>query len=85
MTAKVEIYSKNYCPYCVRAKNLLEIKGVPFTEYNIEQDAARFEEMLKRAPGSRTVPQIFIDDALVGGFDDMAALDAQGKLDGMLA
>ena len=64
---KVEIYSKFACPFCVRAKMLLKRKGVAFDEYDITLGGPKREEMLERAPGARTVPQIFIDDVLIGG------------------
>lgn len=83
--ARVEIYSSTICPYCVRAKKLLESKGVMnYVEYNIQEDAAKREEMLKRTNGARTVPQIFINDVHYGGCDDLYALDAIGKLDEVL-
>jgi glutaredoxin 3 len=80
----ITVYSTNYCPYCVRAKDLLKRKGASFTEINVEDDAAR-EAMIKKAGGRRTVPQIFIGEQHIGGYDDMAALDKAGKLDAMLA
>ena len=79
----ITVYSTAYCPYCVRAKELLTRKGVAYTEINVEDDAAR-EAMIAKAGGRRTVPQIFIGDTHVGGFDDMNALDKAGKLDAML-
>jgi glutaredoxin 3 len=85
MSAKVEIYTKFACPYCFRAKLLLENKGVEFTEYDVSGAGAKRDEMAQRAPNARTVPQIFIDGALVGGCDDLHALDDAGKLDAMLA
>lgn len=81
--ASVTVYSTNYCPYCVRAKDLLKAKGQAYTEINVEDDAAR-EAMIVKAGGRRTVPQIFINDVHVGGFDDLNALDKAGKLDAML-
>ena len=81
---KVEIYSKFACPFCVRAKMLLKRKGVAFDEYDITLGGPKREEMLERAPGARTVPQIFIDDVLIGGSDDLAALEREGKLDALL-
>jgi glutaredoxin 3 len=81
---KVEIYTKMYCGYCWRAKRLLEGKGVEFTEYDITLGGPRRDEMRERAPGARTVPQIFIDDRPVGGSDDLAALERAGKLDELL-
>lgn len=83
--AKVEIYTKFLCPYCTRAKSLLASKGVEFTEYDITMGGPKREEMLQRAPGRTTVPQIFIDDRHIGGSDDLAALDRTGGLDPLLA
>lgn len=85
MTAKVEIYTKFACPYCVRAKHLLDNKGVAYDEYDISGDAARRDEMIKRAPNARTVPQIFINETAIGGSDDLYALDRHGKLNAMLS
>ncbi len=82
--ANVEVYSSFWCPYCYRAKNLLKSKGIEFKEIEVDNDANLREEMVKRAGGRRTVPQIFIDDKHVGGSDDLAALDRAGKLDGLL-
>jgi glutaredoxin 3 len=81
---KVEIYTKWSCPYCYRAKALLQAKGVEFQEYEISMGGARREEMLARAPGRTTVPQIFIGDIHVGGSDDLVALERAGKLDMLL-
>ena len=83
--AKVEIYTKFLCPYCTRAKRLLQAKGVEATEYDITMGGPKRQEMLARAPGRTTVPQIFIDDRHIGGFDDLAALDRAGGLDPLLA
>ncbi len=83
--AKIEIYTKAFCGYCVRAKALLGRKGVVFEEYDITMGGPKRQEMLQRAPGSLTVPQIFIDGRHIGGSDDLAALDAAGKLDPLLA
>jgi glutaredoxin 3 len=82
--AQVEIYSSMFCPFCSRAKHLLTQKGVAFVEIDVDTSPGRRNEMLDRANGQRTVPQIFIDDHHVGGSDDLAALDRAGKLDGML-
>lgn len=82
--AKVEIYTKAWCGYCARAKRLLDEKGVAYEEYDISMGGPKREEMLARAPGAMTVPQIFIDDAHVGGSDDLAALEREGRLDPML-
>ena len=83
--ATVEIYSKLLCPYCVRAKRLLDQKGVDFEEYDISMGGPRRAEMIQRANGRSTVPQIFIGDVHVGGSDELAALDRAGKLDPLLA
>jgi glutaredoxin 3 len=85
MTAKVEIYTKFACPYCVRAKHLLDGKGIAYTEYDVTMGGAKRDEMTSRAPRARTVPQIFIDDIAVGGSDDLRELENAGKLDAMLA
>jgi len=82
--SKVELYTTPTCPYCLAAKALLENKGIAFTEMTVIGDPAKRQEMLSRANGSHTVPQIFIDDMHIGGFDDMNALERQGKLDGLL-
>ena len=79
----VEIYTKSYCPYCQRAKELLRIKGVGFTEYDITQDAAKEAEMRQRS-GRETVPEIFIGGVLVGGCSDLFDLDEVGELDRLL-
>jgi len=83
--AKVEIYTKALCPYCSRAMALLSSKGVPVEEFDITMGGPRRAEMLERAPGAMTVPQIFINGDHVGGSDDLAVLDRAGKLDAMLA
>ena len=82
---KVEIYSKMFCPYCVRAKRLLGEKGVSFEEHDITLGGPRRAEMIQRAQGRTTVPQIFIGDMHVGGSDELAALERAGKLDPLLA
>lgn len=81
---KVDIYTKAFCGFCARAKRLLDAKGTAYTEYDITMGGADKAEMLRRNPAARTVPQIFIGDTLVGGSDDLAALEAAGKLDAML-
>jgi glutaredoxin 3 len=81
---KVEIYTKDWCPFCGRAVALLESKGVGFEEYDIGRDSAKRGEMIDRANGRRTVPQIFIDDRHIGGCDDLFALDRAGQLDSLL-
>ena len=83
--ATVEIYTTPLCPYCVRAKRLLDRKGVAFTEIDLWQQPGRREEMVARAAGRRTVPQIFIGGQPVGGSDDLHELDAAGRLDALLA
>ena len=80
---KVEIYTKSYCPYCVRAKRFLDSIGVGYEEIDVTTDAARAEEMRQRA-GRHTVPQIFIDGTHVGGSDDLLAAAASGALDRLL-
>jgi glutaredoxin 3 len=82
---RVEIYTKAFCPYCARAKKLLTEKGVDFEENDISMDAGKRAEMIQRANGGTTVPQIFIDGSHIGGSDDLAALEAAGKLDPLLA
>ena len=83
--AKIEIYTKAFCPYCTRAKRLLESKEVAFEEFDITMGGERRAEMLQRANGRTTVPQVFIDGRHIGGSDDLAALDRQGGLDPLLA
>lgn len=85
MTATVEIYTKFACPFCYRAKALLDGKGVEYVEYDISGGGEKREEMVERAPGARTVPQIFIGGRAIGGSDDLSALDRAGELDAMLA
>ncbi len=81
----VEIYTSNFCGFCVAAKRLLKSKGVEFTEYNVGRDPALRQEMMARANGGHTVPQIFIGDKHVGGCDELHALERAGKLDAILA
>ena len=81
----VEIYTTPYCPYCVAAKDLLRRKGVEFVEINVAGDRGRRTEMVERAGGRVTVPQIFIGDTHVGGCDDLYALDEASGLDQLLA
>jgi glutaredoxin 3 len=80
----VEIYTQWGCPYCVRAKALLDSKGVTYTEIDVTMDTKKRAEMAERKPGARTVPQIFVDNVALGGSDDIAALNAAGKLDPIL-
>jgi glutaredoxin 3 len=84
MAPKVEIYTWSSCPFCIRAKALLDKKGVDYIEYCIDGDEAARAQMAKRANGGRSVPQIFINDRHIGGCDDTYALEAQGKLDPLL-
>lgn len=83
--AKIEIYTKAFCPYCYRAKALLDGKGVDYEEYDITMGGPRRSEMIQRANGRTTVPQIFIGDRHIGGSDELAALDREGGLDPLLA
>lgn len=83
--AKVEIYYWTTCPYCNRARGLLDSKGVEYTGYDITGDEAARAKMVERTGGPRSVPQIFIDDKLIGGCDDLHALEARGELDKLLA
>jgi glutaredoxin 3 len=78
------MYCKSWCPYCQRARHLLQAKGVAFEEVDIEEHPERREEMIQRT-GRRTVPQIFIGTRYIGGSDEMHALDAAGGLDPLLA
>lgn len=82
--AEVTIYTKAYCPYCVRVVGLLREKQVSYQEIRIDLQPERRDEMINRANGRTTVPQIFIGEQHIGGCDDMFALDAQGKLDSLL-
>ena len=81
--ADIEIYSKMWCPYCSRAKGLLDSKGLGYREVDVTVDAPREREMVERS-GRRTVPQIFIDGSAIGGYDDLARLDDDGELDRLL-
>ncbi len=81
---RIEIYTKFGCGYCYRAKQLLDLKGARYEEFDITLGGPKKQEMLERAPHARTVPQIFIDDMLVGGSDELADLDRTGKLDMLL-
>jgi glutaredoxin 3 len=83
--AKVEIYTKWGCGFCVRAKRLLEDKGVAYEEYDITMGGPKRAEMVQRAPGARTVPQVFLNGRALGGSDDLAALERRGELDRLLA
>ena len=76
---RVKIYTTTYCGYCLRAKKLLETKKIPFEEINVTEDT-KTRDWLVQTTGLKTVPQIFIDDKPIGGYDDLAKLDAEGKL-----
>jgi glutaredoxin 3 len=80
----VVMYSTAFCGFCQRARGLLERKGVDIQEIKVDEDAGEREKMLKRSGGRRTVPQIFIDERHVGGYDELAALDRTGELDKLL-
>jgi glutaredoxin 3 len=82
--AQVEIYTTGWCPYCSRAKAVLAQKGVAFEEISLDREPERRAEMVRRAQGGRTVPQIFIDGEHIGGCDDMVALDRKDLLDAKL-
>jgi len=83
--AKVEIYTTPICGFCFRAKSLLTKKGVEFEEIDVMMDGARKAEMIKRANGGRTVPQVFIDDRHIGGCDELFQSEFAGELDGFLS
>jgi glutaredoxin 3 len=82
--ASVEIYSKAFCSYCVTAKRLLQAKQIDFTEYAIDMDPPRRQEMIQRAGGRTTVPQIFIGGRHIGGCSDLLALERDGSLNALL-
>jgi len=78
---KAKIYSTKICPYCVRAKMLLEKREIDYIEYKIDEDHTKYEEMLELSNGRQSVPQIFIDEKHIGGYDDLVDLDMEGGLD----
>ncbi len=82
--SKVEIYTWQYCPFCIRAKSLLKKKNINFTEYKIDGDEDARGLMIERADGRRTLPQIFIDNEGIGGCDDLYTLENENKLDALL-
>ena len=82
--SKVEIYTWQYCPFCIRAKSLLKKKNINFTEYKIDGDENGRALMTERADGRRTLPQIFIDNEGIGGCDDLYILENENKLDALL-
>jgi glutaredoxin 3 len=85
LTSKVEIYTWKTCPFCIRAKGLLDDKGVEYIEYAIDGDENARNKMADRGDGRRSVPQVYINDVHMGGCDDLHALEASGKLDVLLA
>ena len=86
MTApQIDIYTDMLCSYCALAKRLLKAKNISFHEIDVTSDSSARAEMRKRAEGQHTVPQIFINGQVIGGYTDMAALEEQGKLDALLA
>ena len=84
MQPTIEIYTKDYCPYCTAAKDMLSKKNLKFTNFEISDDQAKRQEMIQRANGRSTVPQIFVGDFHVGGYTDLAALNSAGGLDALL-
>ncbi|MEO8809170.1 MAG: glutaredoxin 3 [Rhodanobacter sp.] len=82
--SKIEIYSTATCPYCVAAKNLLKSRGLEWTEMRVDTDPAQRQTMLARSGGARTVPQIFVNDHYIGGFNELAAADHSGELKQLL-
>ncbi|MFC4988795.1 FAD-dependent oxidoreductase [Saliphagus infecundisoli] len=78
---RVDIYTKEECPYCEKAKDLFDAKGIEYEEYNVTGDEERFEEMVERADGRKTAPEVFVDDELIGGWDETSALEETGELD----
>ncbi len=83
--AKVELYTTTYCAYCARAKSLLKSKGVAFDEFDVTDDDELRAKMIEMSGGRRTVPEIFINGKIVGGFEELQALNDSGKLDSLLA
>ncbi|MGC2305952.1 glutaredoxin 3 [Candidatus Binatus sp.] len=83
--AKVEVYTTTYCPFCTRAKSLLKSKNIAFVEIDVTEDDALRAKMIELAGGRRSVPEIFINGKIIGGFDELKALNDAGKLDGLLA
>ena len=81
---KVEIYTWQYCPFCIRAKSLLNKKNIEFIEYKIDGDESAREKMSERANGKRSLPQIFIDNNSIGGCDDLYSLEEENKLDSLI-
>jgi glutaredoxin 3 len=84
LVPEITVYSGPFCPYCTKAKALLDKKNVSYEDFNVKEDSAKFDEMLSRSNGRKTIPQIFINGQHIGGCDDLYALDAAGKLDALL-
>ncbi|HLK85994.1 MAG TPA: glutaredoxin 3 [Candidatus Binataceae bacterium] len=82
--AKVEVYTTSYCPYCTRAKSLLKSKGIEFEEIDVTNDPAARARMIELSGGRRTVPEIFINGRIIGGYDELRALESRGALDPLL-
>jgi glutaredoxin 3 len=82
--ADIEIYTTPLCPYCWRAKRLLSSRGLPFSEVDLWQESGRRAEMIERAGGRTSVPQLFINGRAIGGSEELAALEASGELDALL-
>lgn len=82
--SKVKIYTSPYCPFCIRAKQLLTGKNIDFEEIDLSEEPDKFDEMSKKSNGARTVPQIFVDDTHIGDCDYIHELDNKGKLDKIL-
>lgn len=83
--AQVEIYTKSFCGFCIRAKRLLDMKHVPYEEYSVDMGGPKKAAMVERSGGRMTVPQIFVNGRHIGGCDELMALEQQGKLDELLA
>jgi len=83
--AKVQVYTTPYCAFCVRAKMLLERRGVEFEEIDVSGDPELRTKLVEMSGGRRTVPQIFVNDAIIGGYEELMALDDAGKLDDLLS
>jgi glutaredoxin 3 len=84
LVPEITVYSGPFCPYCTKAKALLDKKNVSYEDFNVKEDSVKFDEMFSRSNGRKTIPQIFINGQHIGGCDDLYALDAAGKLDALL-
>jgi glutaredoxin 3 len=78
--ARIEVYTTQFCPYCVRAKRLLTERGLAYEEFDVAEDEALRANVIERSGGRRTVPQIFVDGRAIGGYEELAELDASGEL-----